>query len=98
MTDGTGRPPHPRELGRVFKRIHPKESGVPTLELSLRDDLDTEITQLVQRGEFLNREQAIEDLLQRGVAAYDTGDTEDRDPFEEGGAAGDYSSQPDDPI
>ena len=71
---------------------------MPTLELSLRDDLDTEITQLVQRGEFLNREQAIEDLLQRGIAAYDTEDSEELDPFEEGGAAGAYSSQPDDPI
>lgn len=89
---------HPRGPRRVFKRVHLKRGGVPTLELSLRDDLDTEITQLVQRGEFLNREQAIEDLLQRGIAAYDTGDNEDLDPFEEGGAAGDYSSQPDDPI
>ena len=71
---------------------------MPTLELSLRDDLDTEISQLVQRGEFLNREQAIEDLLQRGIAAYDTQDDEEMDPFAEGGAAGDYTGQPDDPI
>ena len=58
---------------------------MPTTELTLPDKVDTEITQLVDRGEFLNREQAIEELLSMGISAYDhsasTSDEGERDLF-----------------
>jgi len=41
------------------------------IEVDLPDRIDGEINRLVESGEFLNRERAIEDLLQRGVSAYD---------------------------
>jgi Arc/MetJ-type ribon-helix-helix transcriptional regulator len=50
------------------------------LEVTLSDRLDSEIDRLVEQGDFLNREQAIEELLSMGVSAYDT-DEED-DPLE----------------
>jgi Arc/MetJ-type ribon-helix-helix transcriptional regulator len=71
---------------------------VPTIDLSIRDDLESEITQLVEQGEFLNRERAVEELLQRGIAAYDVGDDEEEDPFAEEGGAGDYTYGSEDPI
>jgi Arc/MetJ-type ribon-helix-helix transcriptional regulator len=71
---------------------------MPTVELSLRDDLESELTQLVESGEFLNRDQAVEELLSRGIAAYNVEPEEDEDPFGEGGAAGDYTAGPGDPI
>jgi Arc/MetJ-type ribon-helix-helix transcriptional regulator len=47
------------------------------LEVTLSDRLDSEIDRLVEQGDFLNREQAIEELLSMGVSAYDTGEEED---------------------
>ncbi|MFC7047016.1 ribbon-helix-helix domain-containing protein [Halobacteriaceae archaeon GCM10025711] len=41
------------------------------IELSLPDRIHTEIDRLVEQGEFLNREQAVEELLSMGVSAYD---------------------------
>ena len=41
------------------------------IEVDLPDRIDGELNRLVESGEFLNRERAIEDLLQRGVSAYD---------------------------
>ena len=38
--------------------------------MSLPDRIDSEIDRLVQEGEFLNREQAVEELLSMGVSAY----------------------------
>jgi Arc/MetJ-type ribon-helix-helix transcriptional regulator len=45
---------------------------MPTAEISLPDDVDIEIRQLVEEGEFLNRDQAVEELLSLGVSAYAT--------------------------
>lgn len=45
---------------------------MPKIEVSLPDRIDGDIDQLVTQGEFVNREQAIEELLSMGVSAYDT--------------------------
>ncbi|MFB6195286.1 MAG: CopG family transcriptional regulator [Haloplanus sp.] len=45
---------------------------MPTAEVSLPDDIDIEIRQLVEEGEFINRDQAVEELLSLGVSAYTT--------------------------
>jgi Arc/MetJ-type ribon-helix-helix transcriptional regulator len=58
---------------------------MPTAEISLPDDVDIEINQLVEEGEFINRDQAVEELLSLGVSAYNTDDspnqTADEDLF-----------------
>ncbi|MFQ3318279.1 MAG: Arc/MetJ-type ribon-helix-helix transcriptional regulator [Natronomonas sp.] len=43
---------------------------MPEVEVSLPDRIDSEINRLIQQGEFLNREQAVEELLSMGVSAY----------------------------
>jgi Arc/MetJ-type ribon-helix-helix transcriptional regulator len=45
---------------------------MPTFEISLPDKIETDIQSLVEQGEYLNREQAVEDLLTRGISAYKT--------------------------
>lgn len=44
------------------------------IEVDLPDRISGEIHRLVESGEFLNEERAIEDLLQRGVSAYNVND------------------------
>lgn len=41
-----------------------------TVQTELSDRVESEITRLVERGEFLNREQAVEELLTMGISAY----------------------------
>ncbi|WP_251330899.1 DUF7120 family protein [Haloplanus pelagicus] len=48
---------------------------MPSAEISLPDDVDIEIRQLVEEGEFINRDQAVEELLSLGVSAYTTDDS-----------------------
>lgn len=43
---------------------------MPQVEVTLPDQTETEIDRLVSQGEFLNREQAIEELLAMGMSAY----------------------------
>jgi Arc/MetJ-type ribon-helix-helix transcriptional regulator len=43
---------------------------VPTFEVTLPDRIESEIDRLAEQDEFLNREQAIEELLSRGLSAY----------------------------
>jgi len=50
---------------------------MPDVEVSLPDRIDSEIDRLLEQGEFLNREQAVEELLSMGVSAYAS--TEDTD-------------------
>ncbi|HMB49427.1 ribbon-helix-helix domain-containing protein [Natronoarchaeum rubrum] len=52
---------------------------MPNIEVSLPDRVDTEIDRLVDQGEFLNREQAIEELLSMGMSAYETTGTSTED-------------------
>jgi Arc/MetJ-type ribon-helix-helix transcriptional regulator len=42
------------------------------LETDLPERITGEIDRLVEQGEFLNREQAVEELLSMGVSAYTT--------------------------
>ena len=56
---------------------------MPTLEVSLPDRMESEIDRLVDEGEFLNREQAIEELLARGVSVYSTNDSSTDDAYGE---------------
>ncbi|QCC50716.1 DUF7120 family protein [Halapricum salinum] len=44
---------------------------MPKVEVSLPDRIETEIARLVEQGEFVNRDQAVEELLTMGVSAYD---------------------------
>lgn len=53
------------------------------VEISLPDRLDSEIDRLVEQGEFLNRDQAIEELLAMGVSVYDVGDEPEREDEEQ---------------
>lgn len=45
-----------------------------TIEVDLPDRISGELDRLVDSGEFLNRERAFEELLQRGVSAYNVDD------------------------
>lgn len=57
--------------------------SVPSVEVSLPDRVDSEIDRLVEQGDFLNREQAIEELLSMGMSAYDTTGSTGSDTDEE---------------
>jgi Arc/MetJ-type ribon-helix-helix transcriptional regulator len=41
-----------------------------TFEVNLPDRIDSDIDRLVEQGDFLNREQAVEELLTLGVSAH----------------------------
>ena len=45
---------------------------MPKLKVSLSDQVRSELQRLVDQGEFINREQAVEQLLTMGLSAYDT--------------------------
>ena len=50
---------------------------MPKVEVELPDRLEVQIQQMVEQGEFLTREDAVEELLSMGVSAYDTDDDDD---------------------
>jgi Arc/MetJ-type ribon-helix-helix transcriptional regulator len=52
------------------------------VEVSLPDRIDSELDRLVEQGEFVNRDQAVEELLSMGVSAYDTTTDESQEPDE----------------
>ncbi|MFB6192602.1 MAG: ribbon-helix-helix domain-containing protein [Haloarculaceae archaeon] len=56
---------------------------MPTLEVSLPDRMESEIDRLVEQGEFLNRERAIEELLTRGISVYNTDESSTDEPYAE---------------
>lgn len=41
------------------------------IEVDLPDRIDSEIARLAEQGEFLNRKEAVEEFLTRGLQAYD---------------------------
>ncbi len=45
---------------------------MPKVEITIPEHLEMQIAQMVERGEFLNREEAVEDLLSTGIKAYKT--------------------------
>ena len=49
---------------------------MPKVEITVPEHLEMQIAQLVEQGEFVNRDQAVEELLTMGVSAYDTGEDE----------------------
>ncbi|GAB3422663.1 hypothetical protein GCM10027435_27590 [Haloparvum alkalitolerans] len=61
---------------------------MPNVEITVPEHLEMQIAQMVEKGEFLNREEAIEDLLSTGIKAYKTSgptDEEEGPSFEEEG-------------
>ena len=51
--------------------------------VDLPDRIITDIDRLVESGEFLNREQAYEELLAMGVSAYGPAEEETQEPGED---------------
>ncbi|PSP88017.1 cell surface protein [Halobacteriales archaeon QS_4_69_34] len=50
------------------------------IELTIPEHLEMQVAQMVEQGEFLNREEAVEELLSTGLKAYKTsGPMEDDD-------------------
>ncbi|WP_435332638.1 ribbon-helix-helix domain-containing protein [Haloarchaeobius sp. TZWWS8] len=43
---------------------------MPKAEISMSDTLDAELDRLVASGDFLNREDAVEELISLGISAY----------------------------
>jgi len=52
-------------------------------EFDLPDRIINDIDRLVESGEFLNREQAFEELLTMGVSAYGPAEEETQEPGED---------------
>ncbi|WP_247008846.1 ribbon-helix-helix domain-containing protein [Halorientalis litorea] len=64
---------------------------MPKAEINIPEHLEMQIAQLVEKGEFLNREEAIEDLLSTGIKAYKTSgpvDDEEEAGLEDDGMMG----------
>jgi Arc/MetJ-type ribon-helix-helix transcriptional regulator len=63
---------------------------MPKVEITIPDRIEMQITQMVEEGEFLNREEAIEELISTGVKAYKTSGPMDdeEDPIEDDGMMG----------
>lgn len=62
---------------------------MPKVEITIPEHLDMKIMQMVERGEFVNREEAIEELLSTGVKAYQTsGPMEEDEPLGNDGMMG----------
>ena len=58
---------------------------MPKVEITIPEHLEMQIAQMVERGEFVNREEAIEDLLSTGIKAYKTSGPMDEDEGTGGG-------------
>jgi len=57
---------------------------MPQLEISLSDDVDMQIDQLVSQEEFVDRQEALEEVLSLGIKEYQTtmeSDTRDEMEF-----------------
>ncbi|MCU4718557.1 DUF7120 family protein [Halapricum hydrolyticum] len=52
---------------------------MPKIEVSLPDRIENDIQRLIEQGEFVNHDQAVEELLTMGVSAYDV-EEEDTTP------------------
>ena len=68
----------------------PPNAQMPKVEITVPEHLEMQIAQLVEQGEFVNREEAIEELLSTGLRAYKTsGPIEEEEPgFEDEGMMG----------
>jgi len=45
---------------------------MPQIEVNIPDQIEMQIAQLVEQGEFVSQEEAIEQLLSAGIRAYKT--------------------------
>jgi Arc/MetJ-type ribon-helix-helix transcriptional regulator len=45
---------------------------MPQVEVNIPDQIEMQIAQLVEQGEFVSREEAVEQLLSSGIRAYKT--------------------------
>ncbi|MFD1512392.1 ribbon-helix-helix domain-containing protein [Halomarina rubra] len=64
---------------------------MPKVEINIPEHLEMQMTQMIEQGEFVNREEAVEDLLAAGLRAYRTGSAMDDDEpgaFEDDGMMG----------
>jgi len=52
---------------------------MPKVEITVPEHLEMQIAQLVDQGEFVNREAAVEELLATGLKAYKTSGPMDDD-------------------
>ncbi|MFC4447744.1 MULTISPECIES: DUF7120 family protein [Halorussus] len=56
---------------------------MPQLEIALSDDVDMQIDQLVSQEEFVDRQEALEEILSLGIKEYQTTmETDTRDEME----------------
>lgn len=51
---------------------------MPEVEVTLPDETYSEIRRFVDQGEFLNEDQAYEELISLGLSTYDTGEESTR--------------------
>lgn len=56
---------------------------MPTAEIDLPDRIDADIEALVEQGDFVNHDQAVEELLSLGLSAYGPADTDTEEPGED---------------
>ena len=64
---------------------------MPKVEITIPEHLEMQIAQLVEQGEFVTREEAIEELLSTGLRAYKTSgpvDDDEEPGFEDDGMMG----------
>ncbi len=64
---------------------------MPRVEITVPEHLETRITQMIEQGEFVDRQEAVEELLSTGIKAFKTGGGfgDDGEPgFEEDGMMG----------
>jgi Arc/MetJ-type ribon-helix-helix transcriptional regulator len=52
---------------------------MPKVEVTIPDHLEMQIAQMVEQGEFVNQEEAVEELLSTGLKAYKTSGPQDDD-------------------
>jgi Arc/MetJ-type ribon-helix-helix transcriptional regulator len=54
---------------------------MPKVEITVPEHLEMQVAKLVEQGEFVNREQAVEELLSTGLKAFKTsGPQDEEDP------------------
>ncbi|ERH11418.1 MAG: hypothetical protein J07HB67_00425 [halophilic archaeon J07HB67] len=67
---------------------------MPRVELTVPEHLEMQIAQMVERGEFVDREEAVEELLSTGLKAFKTSGPQEEEPtdpvdeFEDDGMMG----------
>ena len=74
-----------------YPSVEAHHVAMPRVEITIPEHLEMQIAQLVEQGEFLNREEAIEDLLATGLKAYKTSgpmDDEEEPGYEDDGMMG----------